>query len=108
MLRHHFSILVGLAALFAIAASLATIGLRYLHQKDLERWNNLLDPAGGVWKLGLFHQSITYEFAMRCIVTLMVLGAALYVTMRETKDDEAQKKWAFGAVGVIFGYWLKS
>ena len=45
--------------------------------------------------------------AMRVIVSLLVLGVALYViTSRKFGSD--QEKWASGAVGTILGYWLKS
>jgi hypothetical protein len=38
-------------------------------------------------------------------VTGAVLLVALFVIVRKTEDLEA-RKWAYGAVGFILGYWL--
>lgn len=43
---------------------------------------------------------------MRVVISLIVLGAALFVILsRAFPDDYA--KWAFGVVGLIIGYWLR-
>ena len=41
------------------------------------------------------------------VVTGVVLAAGLYVIL-SGKYDDAEKKWAFGAVGTILGYWLRT
>jgi hypothetical protein len=41
------------------------------------------------------------------IVSLAVLGAALFVILSHGYDDSHQK-WAYAAVGIILGYWLRS
>ena len=44
---------------------------------------------------------------MMILVSLLVLAAALWVIVKPGYDDGV-KKWAFGAVGLIVGFWLKS
>jgi carbon starvation protein CstA len=43
---------------------------------------------------------------MPVIVSLLVLLTALYVILSNDRSGDAQK-WAFGAVGMILGHWLK-
>ena len=43
---------------------------------------------------------------MQIIISLSVLGGALYVVLSQQFPDD-YAKWAFGAIGVIIGYWLK-
>ncbi|MCA9280887.1 MAG: hypothetical protein KDA30_02490 [Phycisphaerales bacterium] len=43
---------------------------------------------------------------MMVVVTIIVLGVSLYVILSDGQD-EGSKKWAFGAVGTIMGFWLK-
>ncbi|RKX71612.1 hypothetical protein DRP53_00995 [candidate division WOR-3 bacterium] len=40
------------------------------------------------------------------IITFIILGVGLYVILAPD-FDQSVKKWAFGAVGAIIGYWLK-
>jgi hypothetical protein len=40
------------------------------------------------------------------IVSGTVLGVCLFIVLFRQDDPEA-RKWAFGAVGFILGYWLK-
>ena len=42
---------------------------------------------------------------MQAFVTGSVLAASLYVLVSE-RYAETEKKWAYGAVGTILGYWL--
>jgi len=42
---------------------------------------------------------------MPVVVSIAVLGAALYVVLSGSYAEAAQK-WAFGAIGTILGYWL--
>ena len=48
----------------------------------------------------------TVRLVMGVIVSLAVLGCALYVILSK-KYDASAEKWAFGSVGTIIGYWLK-
>ncbi len=42
---------------------------------------------------------------MQVVITIAVLGSALYVILSNKYPDDTQK-WAFGAVGMIVGFWL--
>ena len=44
---------------------------------------------------------------MQIVVSLVVLGAALYVILSKQYETEAQK-WASGVVGTVIGYWLRT
>ena len=48
---------------------------------------------------------VTIDKIMQVIISLVVLGAALYVILSGKYKDDVQK-WAFGAIGLIIGYWL--
>lgn len=48
----------------------------------------------------------TFPLAMAAIISLMLIGAALYVILSQQYADDVQK-WAFGVIGVVIGYWLK-
>ena len=43
---------------------------------------------------------------VRIAISLIVLGAALYVILSQKFPDESSK-WAFGIVGIILGYWFR-
>lgn len=45
--------------------------------------------------------------AMPAIVTIAVLGSAIFVILSGSYA-EAEQKWAFGSVGTVIGYWLKA
>ena len=47
----------------------------------------------------------TINDIMRALISLVVLAAALYVILSNKYEDDV-KKWAFGVVGLIVGYWL--
>ena len=47
------------------------------------------------------------DLIMPIVVTLAVLGCALYVIISKAYP-EANQKWAFGAIGTILGFWLKT
>jgi len=38
-------------------------------------------------------------------ISIVVLGAGLYVILSKKYSDEVQR-WAFGAIGLVVGYWL--
>jgi bacteriorhodopsin len=42
----------------------------------------------------------------RLIISVVVLIVALYVILAGSYPD-ATVKWAFGAVGIVLGYWLR-
>ncbi len=42
---------------------------------------------------------------MRAVVSLSILGSSLFIILRK-KYDANDKKWAYGSVGAILGYWL--
>ena len=44
---------------------------------------------------------------MQIIISLVVLGASLYIILSKKYDNDVQK-WAFGAIGTVIGYWLPS
>jgi len=39
-------------------------------------------------------------------VTVAVLATALYVVLSSKYPDD-YKKWAFGTIGTVLGYWLR-
>ena len=39
-------------------------------------------------------------------VSIVVLAASLYIILSRAYDESAQK-WAYGAVGLVTGHWLK-
>jgi len=41
------------------------------------------------------------------LISLLILLPALYIILWSVSYSYAQPKWAFGAVGMIFGYWIK-
>jgi hypothetical protein len=43
---------------------------------------------------------------MPIAVSTVVLSVALYVVLFKA-DDRKARDWAFGAIGLILGYWLK-
>jgi hypothetical protein len=43
---------------------------------------------------------------MQVVVTMVVLGAALYVTLSPNSPAPAQQ-WAPGIIGTLIGYWLR-
>jgi len=40
-------------------------------------------------------------------ISILVLLAGLYIVLSSEQPEES-KKWAFGSIGTIMGYWLKS
>jgi hypothetical protein len=45
-------------------------------------------------------------FVMRVVVSLVVLAAGLYIILNQSYTVE-DKKWGYGIVGTVVGYWLK-
>ncbi len=48
------------------------------------------------------------KLLIRLVVSAVVLVAGLYVILsRSYTYPDATTKWAFGAIGVVIGYWLR-
>lgn len=47
------------------------------------------------------------RLGMQIAVSLVVLGGALYIIISQAYDAK-DKHWAYGAVGTLLGFWLKS
>ena len=43
---------------------------------------------------------------MKAVLSLGIVLAALYIVLFKSEDRKA-RDWAFGAIGLILGYWLK-
>ena len=43
---------------------------------------------------------------MQAVVSLAVLGAALFIILTHGFGPDS-KRWAYGTVGMVVGYWLK-
>jgi len=43
---------------------------------------------------------------MQSVLTIAVVGVALYVIINPADRPEAQK-WAFGVIGTLIGFWLR-
>ena len=52
-------------------------------------------------------EASTAALWMRVVVTLIVLLCALYIILSRHYEAD-QQKWAFGVIGTVLGYWLKS
>lgn len=44
---------------------------------------------------------------VQIVISIVVLAAALYVIAFKPDASDATQKWAIGAVGTLFGFWLK-
>lgn len=47
-----------------------------------------------------------YHFVARVVVSVIILGAGIFVLLWGNYPD-ATLKWAIGSVGVVIGYWLR-
>lgn len=52
-------------------------------------------------------QRLSPKERLQALVSGIVLFAALYLILSGAADSESQK-WAFGTIGLILGFWLKS
>lgn len=64
-------------------------------------WPTLYAPAPDTMWLG---RSLAEH--MPVIISLIVLGAGLYVILSNSYAPE-DKKWGYGSVGTVVGYWLR-
>lgn len=87
-----------------------SLRLRFPH------WVLLLTLVGLIWirlqplpvSDGQLHVAIIgpdSKLIMSFIITVLVLAACLYVILAR-KYTDADKKWAYGAIGTILGFWL--
>lgn len=44
---------------------------------------------------------------IRMVITIVLLLAAVYIILSQKYDADSQK-WAFGVVGTILGYWMRT
>ncbi len=65
--------------------------------------NSLPDPTAIA--LSAAPSGVDAKVMMRVVVSLSVLAAALFVILWKNYDAN-DKKWAYGSVGAIVGYWL--
>jgi hypothetical protein len=49
---------------------------------------------------------IWFELLTQCIISLVITLTALYVILNDRSDGK-QREWAFGAIGVVLGYWMR-
>ena len=85
-MAHFFLSIPGLIACVGIGALVLVPGPR--------RRIAAAPPAGGARRL------------MQIVISLVVLGAGLWVILSARYDADAQR-WAAGANGTVVGYWLK-
>ena len=66
----------------------------------------LLRSGPGSTRPGATRGRADARLAMQIVISLIVLGAGLWVILsgRYTPDAE---RWASGAIGTVMGYWLK-
>jgi len=63
-------------------------------------------PAGARGKQVQKGQSAAVvRIVMQMLVSLLVLGAGLYIVLSGQFSADGQK-WAYGVIGVVVGYWL--
>ena len=48
----------------------------------------------------------TFRDIMASIVTIPILACALYIIL--SQNNTAYDEWAYGVIGIIVGFWLKS
>ena len=49
----------------------------------------------------------TIEKTMRVMTSVVVLLAAIYIIIFDQEANADRQKWAFGAVGLVFGHWAR-
>ena len=49
----------------------------------------------------------TIEKTMRVVSSIVILLAAIYIIIFDQEANTDRQKWAFGAVGLVFGHWAK-
>lgn len=49
--------------------------------------------------------SVSAVLATQIVISMIVLIACLYIILSQEYESDTEK-WAYGAVGIILGYWL--
>ncbi len=49
----------------------------------------------------------TIDKTMRVMTSIVVLLAAIYIIIFDQEANADRQKWAFGAVGLVFGHWAR-
>ncbi len=65
------------------------------------------NPLAANCRKHLSFRELRNMFAMRCLVSLSVLAIALHVIYSDRYTGE-NRKWAYGTVGYLLGYWLNA
>ena len=64
-------------------------------------------PGEHARMVGESHMSVLREVVMPMLISLIVLGAALWIILHGGYG-EFEQKWAAGAIGTVVGFWLRS
>lgn len=52
-----------------------------------------------------FWEWVDFRAVMAGVISLAILSSCLWIVLSRRYED-AEKKWAFGAIGTVIGYWL--
>jgi len=77
----------------------ATIAFFALQNKYLQGGS----PAGSTDHVAVILSRPTVQI----VVSLAILGCALYIVLSHSYAEQ-EKHWAYGVIGTILGFWLKS
>ena len=97
MLNH-----LGIILFIATVAALVALGWRETHKT--ESHHAILPRI--IAEADSFPEEAEVSLWMRVLVSVVILGAALYIILSQRFQGD-QQKWAFGAVGTVLGFWLK-
>lgn len=70
----------------------------------LALWEPVVVPIVGSPLLG---EPNTVGIIMQVLISLVVLGSALYVILSQKYEADTER-WAFGIIGIVVGFWLQS
>jgi hypothetical protein len=56
--------------------------------------------------LGHLEQQVT-RFAMQVVISVSIAAAALFIILSK-RYGSTDKHWAYGAIGTVIGFWLRS
>lgn len=97
--------IVKIGAQLGLSPEECFIGLGRVAATDTE-FRGSVTPPGAVALMRKVITSQDWSVLGRVVVSLIVLIVAIYIILNNGYPD-ATTKWAFGAVGLILGYWLK-
>jgi hypothetical protein len=103
-------VLIGTAwigpALFALTLVVVVGGAIVRYYDPRWRWAGWAGLEDRRWKqASRAPRARRPSIGMLHILTLIMLGAALWVILSNKYDDDTQK-WAFGTVGTVIGFWF--